>query len=141
LKYPISGHQIRYPAGYRIFKKAGYPANRISGASRLFKVNALRARLRNRFPLSILNCSVQESDPSSPFVSAPLILIRRFLNMEPCLGAVKHYFINCDCQIVNFLKYGMKQLVCPTALHTVANISMRNFPISLIFLVSGILFF
>jgi hypothetical protein len=31
--------------------------------------------------------------------------------------------------------------LCPAALHTVANISMRNFPISLIFLVSGILFF
>jgi hypothetical protein len=31
--------------------------------------------------------------------------------------------------------------LCPAALHTVANISMRIFPISLIFLVSGILFF
>jgi hypothetical protein len=34
-----------------------------------------------------------------------------------------------------------KYCLCPAALHTIANISMRIFPISLSFLVSGILFF
>jgi hypothetical protein len=51
-------------------------------------------------------------------------------NGRPLLEATQK--MNLE-QLVNFL--------CPAALHTIANISMRIFPISLSFLVSGILFF
>jgi hypothetical protein len=53
-----------------------------------------------------------------------------------------HYWQEYSCPFIIFsAKYCTVYFLCPAALHSVANISMHIFSISLIFLVSGILFF
>jgi hypothetical protein len=50
----------------------------------------------------------------------------------------------CAASLTNSPRFGLRKslfFLCPAELHTNANISMRIFPISLSFLVSGILFF
>jgi hypothetical protein len=56
-RYPLSGHQIQYPTGYRIFNKPGYPARRISGASLVFVLEPLLYQFLSKYRYIFCFCT------------------------------------------------------------------------------------